>query len=120
MNYCPGVSSESTKNKIHIMYLLLTPVMLEWIHAGRVARDNVAPSHLTCFVVSHEAAEKGILEEINQLMAVNVQGADLRKMAQEHFDDSCRQMKKPSALDLTLVWNSQTLIRIPSLMDIQV
>ena len=116
----PGVSSKSTKNKVHIMYSVLTPVMLEWIHAGRNARDNAAPSHSTCFAISHEAAEKGILEleEINQLMAVDVQGAGLRKLAQGRFNDSCRQMRKPSALDPTGVWNFQTPVIIPSLMDV--
>ena len=114
----PGVSSESTKKKVDIMYSLLTPVILEWIHAGCIARDNAAPSHPTCFVVCHEAAEKGILKAINQLMAVNVQGAGLRKLAQGRFDDSCRQMRNPSALDPPGVWNFQTPVRIPSLMDV--
>ena len=84
------VSSESTKKKVDIMYSLLTPVILEWIHAGCIARDNATPSHPTCFLSSHEAVEKGILQVINQLMALDVQGAGLRKLAQGHFNDSCR------------------------------
>ena len=39
----------------------------------------------TCLVVSHEAAERSLLAEIDQLMAVNEQGAGLKKLAQGRF-----------------------------------
>ena len=76
----PGVGSES---EMHIVYSLLTPAMLARIHAGRIARDNATPNRPTCLVVSHEAAERSLLAEIDQLMAVNEQGAGLKKLAQE-------------------------------------
>ena len=82
--------------------------MLDALRGTMLLRPN-------CFAVSHEAAEKGILEleEINQLMAVDVQGAHLRKLAQGYFNDSCRQMRKPSALDPTGVWKLQIPVRLP-------
>ena len=103
----------------YIVYSLLTPAMLARIHAGRIARDNATPIRPTCLVVSHEAAERSLLAEIDQLMAVNEQGADLKKLAQGRFEDSRGQMRKPSALDLTGVWNFQAPGGIPSLMNVQ-
>ena len=116
----PGVGSENESNKVHIAYSLLTPAMLARIHAGRIAKDNATPNRPTCLVVSHEAAERSILAEIDQLMAVNEQGAGLKKLAQGRFDDSRGQMRKPSALDPTGAWNFvKGPGRIPSLMNVQ-
>ena len=92
--------------------------MLARIHDGRIARDNATPNRPTCLVVSHEAAERSLLAEIDQLIAVG-QGAGLKKLTQGRFEDSCGQIRKPSALDPTGAWNFQTPGGIPKVMRVQ-
>ena len=92
--------------------------MLARIHVGRTSRDNATPNRPACLIVSHEAADRSIHDEIDQLMAVR-QGAGLKKLAQGRFDNSGGQMRKPSALDPTGVWNFQAPGGIPALMNVQ-
>ena len=97
--------------------LCLTPAMLARIHAGRMARDRSTANRPTC-LVSHEVAERSLLAEIDQLMAVG-QGAGLKKLAQGRYANSRGQMRKPSAWDPTGAWDFQTPGGIPRLVSVQ-